>query len=99
MRTTGSTWRWPRSATGSCWRVSDRRIPPFRDRIFDVEKVRTGLRGSAEGATLGPMAEEPIAFLRAAQSPAARTANSGGQGFTVAQVRFDRAELNRILTL
>ena len=45
------------------------------------------------------MAEEPIAFLRAAQSPAARTAYPGGQGFTVAQVRFDRAELNRILTL
>jgi hypothetical protein len=45
------------------------------------------------------MAEEPIAFLRAASSPAARTAHSGGQGFTVAQVRFDRGELNRILTL
>jgi len=45
------------------------------------------------------MAEEPIAFLRAAQSPAARTAYSGGAGFTAAQVRFDRGELNRILTL
>jgi Protein of unknown function (DUF2794) len=40
------------------------------------------------------MAEEPIAFLRAAPSPAARTAHPGGQ-----QVRFDRAELNRILTI
>jgi len=45
------------------------------------------------------MAEEPIAFLRAAQSPVARTAYAGGQGFTTAQVNFDRAELNRILTL
>ena len=45
------------------------------------------------------MAEEPIAFLRAAQSPAARMAYSGGPGFTAAQVRFDRSELNRILTL
>jgi hypothetical protein len=42
------------------------------------------------------MAEEPIAFLRAAPSPAARTVSQGGQ---VAQVRFDRAELNRILTI
>jgi hypothetical protein len=41
------------------------------------------------------MAEEPIAFLRAA-SPVARTVN---QGVTVAQVRFDRGELNRILTI
>jgi hypothetical protein len=49
--------------------------------------------------TLGTMAEEPIAFLRAAQSPAARTGYSGGPGFTAAQVRFDRGELNRILTL
>ena len=41
------------------------------------------------------MAEEPIAFLRAA-SPVARTGNQGG---AVAQVRFDRSELNRILTI
>jgi hypothetical protein len=41
------------------------------------------------------MAEEPIAFLRAA-SPVARTVE---QGVTVAQVRFDRSELNRILTI
>src|SRR5256885_521205 len=39
------------------------------------------------------MAEEPIAFLRAAESPAARTVQQGGQA------RFDRAELNRILTV
>jgi Protein of unknown function (DUF2794) len=45
------------------------------------------------------MAEEPIAFVRAAASPAARTIYPGGTGFTAAQVRFDRAELNRILTL
>ncbi|HUO88279.1 MAG TPA: DUF2794 domain-containing protein [Rhizomicrobium sp.] len=44
------------------------------------------------------MAEEPIAFLRAASSPAARTEYRGGQ-VTAAQVRFDRAELNRILTI
>ena len=54
------------------------------------------------------MAEEPIAFVRASHTPAARTdyhggsrnsAASGGGGFTAAQVRFDRGELNRILTL
>ena len=53
------------------------------------------------------MAEETIAFLRAGESPAARTASLGGYpsavpgggGFTAAQVRFDRAELNRILTI
>jgi hypothetical protein len=44
------------------------------------------------------MAEETIAFLRAGESPAARTASLGGS-FTAAQVRFDRAELNRILTI
>jgi len=43
------------------------------------------------------MAEEPIAFLRAAQSPAARTVSQGGS--QIAQVRFDRAELTRILTV
>ncbi|MEI9929859.1 MAG: DUF2794 domain-containing protein [Rhizomicrobium sp.] len=43
------------------------------------------------------MVEEPIAFLRAEQSSQpARTGSSGGQ---VAQVRFDRAELDRILTI
>ncbi len=43
------------------------------------------------------MVEEPIAFLRAVQgSQPARTASPGGQ---VAQVRFDRAELDRILTI
>lgn len=42
------------------------------------------------------MAEEPIAFLRAAPSPAARTEYRGGP---VTQVRFDRGELNRILTI
>jgi len=45
------------------------------------------------------MAEEPIAFLRAAQSPAARTVSSGGHASAVAQVRFDRGELSRILTV
>jgi hypothetical protein len=43
------------------------------------------------------MVEEPIAFLRAEQgSQSARNASFGGQ---VAQVRFDRAELGRILTI
>ena len=46
------------------------------------------------------MAEEPIAFLRAAQSPAARTVSSGGQASgAVAQVRFDRGELSGILMI
>ncbi|MEJ0025147.1 MAG: DUF2794 domain-containing protein [Rhizomicrobium sp.] len=52
------------------------------------------------------MAEEPIAFVRAGHAPAARTGYQGGQGrapaasgATLAQVRFDRAELNRILVL
>lgn len=40
------------------------------------------------------MAEEPIAFVRAGQSPTPRTHSQGA----VPQVRFDRAELNRILT-
>ena len=44
------------------------------------------------------MAEEPIAFLRADRSPA-RTAQWSGGGFTAAQVRYDRIELNRILNI
>jgi hypothetical protein len=43
------------------------------------------------------MAEEPIAFVRASQTPAARTDYQGGH--RAAQVCFDRAELNRILLL
>jgi hypothetical protein len=43
------------------------------------------------------MAEEPIAFLRAERSPA-RTDHWSG-GFTAAQVRYDRRELNQILTI
>jgi hypothetical protein len=43
------------------------------------------------------MVEEPIAFLRAeASSPPARNAQAGGHE---AQVRFDRAELDRILRI
>jgi hypothetical protein len=47
------------------------------------------------------MAEEPIAFLRAAAGPAhARSTGWSGQGsFTATQVRFDRTELHRILTI
>jgi hypothetical protein len=48
------------------------------------------------------MAEEPIAFLRAPAGPQpARSSNGSGQGggFTAQQVRFDRTELQRILTL
>ena len=44
------------------------------------------------------MADEPIAFLRAVPTPAARTVSQGGN-YSVAQVRFDRVELNRILTI
>jgi hypothetical protein len=48
-------------------------------------------------AIIMSMVEEPIAFLRAEQgSQPARNASFGGQ---VAQVRFDRAELDRILTI
>src|SRR6202000_3243000 len=46
-----------------------------------------------------PMAEEPIAFLRAEQRSTARTAQWSGSGFTAAQVRYDRLELNRILDI
>jgi Protein of unknown function (DUF2794) len=45
------------------------------------------------------MAEEPIAFLRAEPRSSARTAASSGGGFTAASVRFDRRELNQILTI
>ncbi|HEY5336668.1 MAG TPA: DUF2794 domain-containing protein [Rhizomicrobium sp.] len=46
------------------------------------------------------MAEEPIAFLRAGQRSNARTAQwSGSGGFTAAQVRYDRRELNQILNI
>jgi len=44
------------------------------------------------------MAEEPIAFLRAERSPA-RTAQWSSGGLTAAQVRYDRRELNQILTI
>jgi hypothetical protein len=44
------------------------------------------------------MAEEPIAFLRADRSPA-RTAQWSGGGFTAAQVRYDRRQLNQILNI
>ena len=43
------------------------------------------------------MAEEPIAFLRADRSPARTVQWSGG--FTAAQIRYDRIELNRILNI
>ena len=43
------------------------------------------------------MAEEPIAFVRAGASVAARTATTGGA--SPQQVRFDRAELDLILRL
>ena len=48
------------------------------------------------------MAEEPIAFLRAENRSSARTASwSGhaGTAYAATAVRFDRAELNRILTI
>jgi hypothetical protein len=45
------------------------------------------------------MAEEPIAFLRAEQRSTARTGQRSGGGFTAAQVRYDRRELNQILSI
>jgi hypothetical protein len=45
------------------------------------------------------MAEEPIAFLHAGTRSPARTAQWSGGGFTAAQVRYDRIELNRILNI
>jgi hypothetical protein len=45
------------------------------------------------------MAEEPIAFLRAAHRSPARTDTGSGGGFTQAQVRFDKRELFQILTV
>jgi hypothetical protein len=45
------------------------------------------------------MAEEPIAFLRAAHRSPARTDTGSGGGFTQAQVRFDKRELFQILTI
>jgi hypothetical protein len=48
-------------------------------------------------AIIAMMVEEPIAFLRA--EPGSQHARTGSFGGQVAQVRFDRAELDRILTL
>jgi hypothetical protein len=45
------------------------------------------------------MAEEPIAFLRDGNRSPARTAQWSGGGFTAAQVRYDRRELNQILNI
>jgi hypothetical protein len=45
------------------------------------------------------MAEEPIAFSRAEARPPARNPNWGGSVWTAAKIRFDRIELNPILTL
>lgn len=45
------------------------------------------------------MTEEPIALHRAEVRPTARNPNGGGPVGTSAKVRFDRRELNRILTL
>jgi hypothetical protein len=49
------------------------------------------------GAIIASMVEEPIEFLRAEQS--SQLARNGSFGGQVAQVRFDRAELDRIFTL
>ena len=45
------------------------------------------------------MAEEPIAFLRAEARQPARTESSGGGHSGTPDVRFDRPELDRILSL
>jgi uncharacterized protein DUF2794 len=50
---------------------------------------------SRHGVIIDSMVEEPISFLRAEGSQSARNA-SGGQPL---QVRFDRAELDRILSI
>jgi len=58
------------------------------------------LRAAFLGTILSPMAEEPIAVLRARLHPAARTASWGGTtGGPAAQVRFDRRELGQILNV
>ena len=48
-------------------------------------------------AIIAAMVEEPIAFLRA--ETGSQPARNGSNGGPVEQVRFDRAELNRILSL
>ena len=46
------------------------------------------------------MAEEPIAFLRAGDRPAARTDSGGGEvGIRKSEVRFDRQEFAQILRI
>jgi hypothetical protein len=58
---------------------------------------RPRLTESRDDAIIPAMVEEPIAFLRAdSGSQAARNGHTGGP---VEQVRFDRSELDRILTL
>jgi hypothetical protein len=59
------------------------------------QKPYGALQGSSGRSMLRPMAEEPIAFLRAGLRPAARTAPWGG----AQSVRFDRRELDRILNI
>ena len=60
-------------------------------------RIRKGLTQAREGFIILSMVEEPIAFLRAeAGSQPARNGYASGQ---VQQVRFDRAELDRILTI
>jgi len=60
-------------------------------------RALAGLTRRRTRAIIMRMVEEPIAFLRAEQgSQSARNMPFGGQ---VAQVRFDRTELDRILTL
>jgi len=49
------------------------------------------------GAIIASMVEEPIAFHRAEQS--SQLARNGSFGGQVAQVRFERTELDRILAL
>ena len=44
------------------------------------------------------MVEEPIAFLRAGDRPAARTEYWGGEA-SAAEVRFERRELDQILSI
>ena len=67
-----------------------------------LPEVSIRLRGLNLGAMLRTMAEEPIALLRAGTPGSARTQQAGGNsggGFAVAEVRFDRRELNQILSI
>ena len=59
-------------------------------KLLPEPRRRTILRG---------MNNEPIVFARTDDRPSVRPASTGGPGWTYGRTRFDRAELNRILSL